>query len=130
MSQLRVPRIASIVDDDEAVRLATASLVRSLGWDTRVFASAEEFLASASVGETACLISDVIMSGMSGVDLHDRLLERGCAPPTILMTAFPTAVLQAKILAKIEANSVLAFLEKPVDAAALAQCLTLASGGS
>ncbi|MGF6919293.1 response regulator transcription factor [Paraburkholderia sp. 40] len=130
MSQLRVPRIASIVDDDEAVRLATASLIRSLGWDTRVFASAEEFLASASVAETACLISDVIMSGMSGVDLHDRLLELGCAPPTILMTAFPTAVLQAKIQAKIEATSVLAFLEKPVDTAALAQCLTLASGGS
>ncbi|MBC8745616.1 FixJ family two-component response regulator [Paraburkholderia sp. WC7.3g] len=130
MSQLRVPRIASIVDDDEAVRLATASLIRSLGWNTRVFASAEEFLASASIAETACLISDVIMSGMSGVDLHDRLLELGCAPPTILMTAFPTAVLQAKIQAKIEANSVLAFLEKPVDTAALAHCLTLASGGS
>nr|WP_128595298.1 response regulator [Paraburkholderia kirstenboschensis] len=127
---MRVPRIASIVDDDEAVRLATASLIRSLGWDTRVFASAEEFLASASVAETTCLISDVIMSGMSGVDLHDRLLELGCAPPTILMTAFPTAVLQAKIHAKIEGNSVLAFLEKPVDTAALAQCLTLASGGS
>lgn len=92
--------------------------------------SAEEFLASASVGETACLISDVIMSGMSGVELHDRLLELGCAPPTILMTAFPTADMQAKIQAKIEANSVLAFLEKPVDAAALARCLILACGGS
>jgi FixJ family two-component response regulator len=123
VSHLRITRIVSIVDDDECVRLATASLVRSLGWDTRVFASGEEFLASACVGETACLLSDVIMPGMSGVDLHDRLLELGCAPPTMLMTAFPTAVLQARIQAKIEANGVLALLYKPIDTAALMRCL-------
>jgi FixJ family two-component response regulator len=101
--------------------------VGSLGWDARVFCSAEKFLASAYVGLTTCLITDVVMPGMSGVDLHDRLLELGSAPPTILMTAFPTAVLEARIQAKIEANSVMAFLEKPVDAATLARCLALAS---
>lgn len=115
------------MDDDEAVRVATADLVFSLGWDARVFSSAEEFLASSYVEQTTCLITDVVMPGMSGVDLHDRLLELGRAPPTVLMTAFPTAVLEARIQAKIEANSVMAFLEKPVDAATLARCLTLAS---
>jgi FixJ family two-component response regulator len=119
--------MVSIVDDDEAVRLATADLVGSLGWDARVFASAEEFLASAWVEQTTCLISDVLMPGMSGVDLHDRLVELGCAPPTILMTALPTAILHAKIQAKIDANGLMAFLEKPIDAAILAQCLALAA---
>lgn len=127
MSDSSKSALVSIVDDDEAVRVATADLVGSLGWDARVFCSAEEFLASAYVERTTCLITDVVMPGMSGVDLHDRLLELGFSPPTVLMTAFPTAVLEARIRAKMAANTVMAFLEKPVDAAALARCLTLAS---
>ncbi len=117
-------QIVSIVDDDEAVRVATASLVRSLGWSTRVFASAEEFLQSACVDETACLISDVKMPGMSGIEMHDHLLKRGCAPPTIFVTAFLTGSLQAKIAA----NGALAVFEKPVDASAIANCLVLVLG--
>lgn len=111
--------LVSIVDDDESVRLATASLVRSLGWQERVFASAEEFLQSEYVGGTACLISDVRMPGMSGIAMHDRLLELGYAPPTIFITAFPSADLQAKI----EADEALTLIEKPVDAAAMAHWL-------
>jgi FixJ family two-component response regulator len=119
VSVLNPTQVVSIVDDDDAVRVATASLVRSLGWPTRVFASAEEFLQSADIEETACLISDVRMTGMSGVEMYERLVELGCAPPTIFVTAFPTAALEARICA----NGALACLEKPVDAAAIAHCL-------
>ncbi|ANB76390.1 response regulator receiver protein [Paraburkholderia phytofirmans OLGA172] len=114
----------SIVDDDESVRLATASLVSSLGWQTRVFASAEEFLRSPQIGEASFLISDVRMPRMSGVEMHDELLKRGHAPPTIFLTAFPTAALQAKV----HTNGVLAVLAKPIGAAAMAHWLSLALG--
>jgi FixJ family two-component response regulator len=115
-------QIISIVDDDEGTRLATASLVRSLGWQARVFASAEEFLGSDHIRETSCLISDIRMPGMSGIEMHDRLLALGYAPPTIFTTAFPTAALEATIQAK----GALAFLEKPVDVTAVEQLLNLA----
>jgi FixJ family two-component response regulator len=64
------------------------------------------------------------MPGMSGVEMHDRLLELGCAPPTIFVTAFPIAALRAKFLA----NGALTFLHKPVDATAVAHWLNLALG--
>jgi FixJ family two-component response regulator len=114
----------SIIDDDESVRLATASLVSSLGWQTRVFASAEEFLQFPQIGEASFLISDVRMPRMSGVEMHDELLNRGYAPPTIFLTAFPTAALQAKV----HTNCVLAVLAKPVDATVMAHWLSLALG--
>ena len=120
-------RAVSIVDDDEASRLAIASLVRSLGWSTNVFESAEQYLQwahSAATDATACLISDVKMPGMSGVDLHEALLAQGCAPPTILVTAFPTDQLRAKVMA----NGALALLEKPIDVGALAHHLRVATG--
>ncbi|SDC88585.1 Response regulator receiver domain-containing protein [Cupriavidus sp. YR651] len=115
-------QIVSIVDDDEAVRLATESLVRSFGRQTRLFASAEEFLQSGYVAETSCLISDVMMPGMSGVAMHDRILELGFLPPTIFITAFPTA----ELMAKAKANGALAVLEKPVDPDAIAHWLSVA----
>jgi FixJ family two-component response regulator len=117
-------QIISIVDDDEGARLATARLVRSLGWQARVFASAEEFLASRLIGETSCLISDIRMPGLSGIEMHDRLIALGYAIPTIFTTAFPTAALEAKIKAK----GTFPFLEKPVDAATVERLLNLALG--
>ncbi|WP_423199610.1 MULTISPECIES: response regulator transcription factor [unclassified Cupriavidus] len=114
----------SIVDDDEAVRLATASLVRSLGKPTRLFASAEEFLQSGQIADTACLISDVMMPGMSGVDMRDEMLARGHAPPTIFITAFPSADIRAKALG----NGALTVLAKPVDPDAIAHWLRVALG--
>jgi FixJ family two-component response regulator len=65
--------VISIVDDDESVREATKGLVRSFGYVAATFASAEEFLRSDRVSDTSCLISDVQMSGLSGVELQDRL---------------------------------------------------------
>ncbi|WP_392388457.1 response regulator transcription factor [Cupriavidus campinensis] len=112
----------SIVDDEEAVRLATESLVRSFGRQTRLFASAEEFLQSGLLAVTACLISDVMMPGMSGVAMHERILSLGYAPPTIFITAFPTADLKARAAE----NGALAVLDKPVDPDAIAHWLSVA----
>lgn len=121
---MHATQFVSIVDDDEAVRLATASLVRSLGKPTRLFASAEEFLQSGQIADTACLISDVMMPGMSGVDMRDEMLARGHAPPTIFITAFPSADIRAKALA----NGALTVLAKPVDPDAIAHWLRVALG--
>jgi len=118
-------QIVSIVDDNEAVRVATAILIRSLGWQAEVFASADEFLNYGQIQETACLVSDVQMPNMSGIEIHDRLLELGYALPTIFITAFPTVALRAKS----EKNGVLAFLEKPVDVADFERYLNLALAG-
>ena len=121
---MQADQIVSIVDDDEGVRVTTASLVRSFGWKTRVFASAEEFLQSAHIEDTSCLISDVRMPGMSGIDMYARLLELGYNLPTIFITAFPTADLQERILM----DGALACLAKPVDPAAISHWLNLAFG--
>jgi FixJ family two-component response regulator len=115
-------QVVSIVDDDEASRLATGNLVRSFGRHTRLFASAEEFLLSGHLASTSCLISDVMMPGMSGVEMHDRIIALGDAPPTIFITAFPSANLKAKALA----NGALAVLDKPIDADAIAHWLSVA----
>lgn len=115
-------QVVSIVDDDESARLATEGLIRSFGRRTRLFASAEEFLQSGHVAETSCLISDVMMPGMSGVEMHDRIIALGYAPPTIFITAFPSDDLKAKALA----NGALAVLDKPVDPDAIAYWLNVA----
>lgn len=122
--RVHATQIVCIVDDDESVRLATSSLVRSLGWQTCLFASAEAYLQSPQVSETAFLISDVRMPGMSGIEMHDRLQKLGYAPPTIFITAYPTAVLASRL----QTNGVLAILTKPVDAVAVAHWLTQVLG--
>lgn len=79
--------LVSVVDDDDSVREALESLIRSVGLVVRVFASAEEFLESRDVGKTGCLVLDVRMPGMSGLELHQDLLSKGCQVPVIFMTA-------------------------------------------
>ena len=120
-------RLVSIVDDDESSRLAIESLVSSLGWATRTFASAEEYLESlptGRAGETRCLVSDVRMPGMSGIEMFEHLRTLGAAPPTVFVTAFPTDALRAAVLAR----GALALLEKPVEPAELKRHLTQALG--
>jgi FixJ family two-component response regulator len=121
---VHVTQIVSIVEDEESVRLAMSNLVRSLGWRTSLFASAEEFLQSPAIVEVSLLISDVRMPGISGIEMHDQLLKRGYAPPTIYITAFPAIAVQAKV----QTNGVLAILGKPVDAVAMEYWLSLALG--
>jgi len=83
-----IPMIA-IVDDNNGVRDATEQLVRSLGYSTSTFASADEFLKSEQVSNTSCLITDLHMPGLSGLDLQDQLIARGHRIPVIFMTACP-----------------------------------------
>jgi FixJ family two-component response regulator len=81
--------IVAIIDDDESVRATTDSLVRSLGYIVHTFASAEEFLRSNRLDDFACVIADVQMPGMSGVQLQDHLRAREYRVPFIFFTAFP-----------------------------------------
>lgn len=117
-------RIVAIVDDDEAIRTAIAGLVRSLGWRVRVFDSALAFLQSQDIADAACLISDVRMPNMSGVEMHDQLLQLGYTLPTIFITAFPTPGLNAKL----NAPGVVAILDKPIDATEMVDCVVRALG--
>jgi FixJ family two-component response regulator len=119
----KVPMI-SIVDDDESVRETTSSLVRSLGLNASAFASAEEFLLSDKLSDTACLITDVQMQGMTGVELQSLLLAQGRHMPIIFMTAFPEERIRKNVL---NAGAV-GFLSKPFDEECLIQCLDRALG--
>jgi FixJ family two-component response regulator len=88
----------SIVDDDESVREATKGLVRSLGYGAATFASAEEFLQSNAINETECVISDVQMPGLSGVELQSQLIAQGNPTPIIFVTASPEERTRARAL--------------------------------
>src|ERR1700730_4812730 len=79
----------SIIDDDRSVRESVKSLVRSLGYDAATFASAEEYLGSDCVRDSKCVITDLQMPGMNGVDLRDRLIANGYRKPIIFMSALP-----------------------------------------
>ena len=89
----------SIVDDDAPLREAIVCLMRSLGYDARSFGSAEEFLDSPHADTTSCLIADVQMPGMSGFELQESLIAKGCKIPIIFISAFPGERLKAKALA-------------------------------
>ncbi|MFL9934860.1 response regulator [Paraburkholderia sp. RL18-103-BIB-C] len=118
--------VASIVDDDQSFRLALSSLVRSMGWNAHLYKSAEAFLDSDRASDTTCLLCDVRMPGMSGVEMHERLLARGIAPPTIFISAFPSSELEERVLS----NGALVLLEKPPSTAALVLWLSSALRGT
>lgn len=81
--------LIAIVDNDEAVREAVKGLMRSMGFDAEAFSSADNFLRSPRRRRTACLVTDIHMPGMSGLDLHHRLLSMGESIPTVVITAYP-----------------------------------------
>ena len=89
ISNLSKVPVISIVDDDKSVREGTRRLIRSLGYATATFASAEEYLLSDHLQDTSCLITDIKMHGMSGVEMQRRLIADGYRTPIIFMTAFP-----------------------------------------
>ena len=109
----------SIVDDDASVREATRGLVRSLGYRAATFGSAEEFLTSERVHDTSCLIADVQMPGLSGLELQSHLIAEGHPMPMIFITAYPEARLRTQAL---EAGA-FGFLGKPFDEETLIACL-------
>jgi FixJ family two-component response regulator len=100
--------VISIIDDDEIFLRAAARLVRSLGFSVAAFRSAEAFLSSDRVDETACLISDIQMPGMNGLELQSYLLARGYRLPIIFITAFPNA----KVRYQAMEMGALGFLDK------------------
>jgi FixJ family two-component response regulator len=104
------------------VRDAVGDLVQSLGHDVATFDSAERFLESEYLSETSCLITDVQMPGMSGLDLQGRLLSEGYRVPVIFLTAFPEERLRRRAL---DAGAV-EFLSKPFDEESLISCLDTA----
>jgi FixJ family two-component response regulator len=90
--------VVSIVDDDLSVRESLPDLLKELGYSARAFASGEEYLASAHVGQTACLIVDVAMPGMSGPELQRELRQRGNKTPVIFMTATDDGTIRKRAL--------------------------------
>jgi FixJ family two-component response regulator len=114
----KVPVIA-IVDDDESFRRATTSFVRSLGYGTATFESAEAFLKSDRFSDTDCVITDVQMPGMTGIELQGRLIADGHRVPVIFITAFPEMRARAQALAA----GAIGFLAKPFNDQNLITCL-------
>ncbi len=112
----------SIVDDDVGVREATRALVRSLGYQAATFASGEDFLASGRLDETACLITDLQMPGMTGLELQRRLIADGRDLPII----FVTASAEAQARTQAVAAGAAAFLRKPLGDDTLIACLDAA----
>ena len=111
-----------IVDDDVSVRESLRSLLESLGYAVSTFESAERFLESGRLAETSCLISDVQMPGLSGLDLQSRLLAKGCCIPVIFITAFP----EERFRIRASSAGAIGFLSKPFDEGALIKCLETA----
>ena len=122
---LSTPSVIAVIDDDASVRAATNNLLRSRGYIVHAFASADEFLHSPHVNEASCVIADVQMSGMNGVDLLTDMRRRGYNAPFIFITAFPDEGVRAKALKA----GALCFLAKPFTAPSLISCLDTALQG-
>jgi FixJ family two-component response regulator len=114
--------LVSVVEDDQFFRESMRRLMRSLGYSVEAFPSAADFLASARLVETTCLIADVHMPAMTGLELHRRLIDAGYAIPTILVTAYPDDDVRARALN----DGVVCYLRKPVDEKHLMRCLRAA----
>ncbi|HTJ26256.1 MAG TPA: response regulator [Candidatus Limnocylindria bacterium] len=114
----------AIVDDDEDVRKAVHAVLRSAGLHSRSFASAEEFLGSSERCETACLITDIEMPGMSGLDLQARLADDGCPIPIIFITAYGDTRTRTRAMNA----GALDFLQKPFDDNVLLERIRAALG--
>jgi FixJ family two-component response regulator len=112
--QLRVlgeAKLVAIVDDDDLIRSALQGMLKSVGLSSQAFASAEEFLASGQQQQTACLIADIRMPGMSGLELQARLNAEHCRIPTIFITAHGDTRMRMQAL---RAGAV-DFMAKPFD---------------
>ena len=121
-------QLVSVVEDDRFFRESMGRLLRSFGYTVEAFPSAADFLVSSRLAETACLIADVHMPAMTGIELYRHLIDAGRAIPTILVTAYPNDVDRARALSK----GVVCYLRKPIDEQNLLRCLraALTSGQS
>ena len=114
--------LISIVDDDQSFGDSMRRLLRSLDYSVAVFPSGAQFLASPQLADTACLVADIHMPEMTGVELYEHLIERGHAIPTILVTAYPDDRIEERMLNR----GVECYLRKPLEEAALIDCLRTA----
>jgi FixJ family two-component response regulator len=119
---LSTSSIISVVDDDASVRAALSNLLRSRGHVVHTFESAEEFLASSHLTDTSCVIADVQMAAMSGIELLTTMRVQGHAALFIIITAFPSDGIRASAL---QAGAI-GFFAKPFAAPNLIACLDAA----
>ena len=116
--------VVSIVDDDQSVRDGILDLIIAMGFDAEAFEHPDHFLRSSRVDRTTCLITDVRMPGMTGLELHERLIASGKQIPTVMITAFPT---DAERVRAMQAG-VVGYLVKPFDESQLIACIMSALG--
>ena len=114
--------LVSVVEDDPFFRESMARFMRSLRYTVEIFSSAADFLASPHLAETACLIADVHMPAMTGIELYRHLIEAGRAIPTIIVTAHPSDDDRARAIK----DGVVCYLRKPIDEQDLLRCLRTA----
>jgi FixJ family two-component response regulator len=114
--------LISIVDDDSLARDGIRKFVESLGYQAVAFSSAERFLESDVIKETACLITDLQMPGLNGLELQEALRSRGNRTPVILITAYPNESHRNRATK----GGAFGFLSKPFDEATLIECLAAA----
>jgi FixJ family two-component response regulator len=117
-----MPQVTSVIDDDASIRVAIDSLLRSRGYTVYTFASPAEFLRSPRLNETSCVITDVRMPDMSGVELQTLLRGQGRSVPFIFITAFPEESARRRALH----DGAVCFLSKPFDAPTLIRCVEAA----
>lgn len=122
------PALISVVDDDSSSRDSLRRLLKSHGYTVAAFPSAAEFLASAQLPATACLVADIHMPAMTGAELFSHLVAEGIEIPTILITAHPEEDVRRRMLGM----GVGCYLHKPLDEAVLMECLrsACARGGT
>lgn len=118
----RIRPVISVIDDDASIRIAADSLLRARGYAVSTFASAAEFLRSPQIDESSCVITDVRMPDMSGVELQTLVRKQGRSTPFIFITAFPEESARHRALR----DGAVCFLSKPFDAPTLIRCVEAA----
>ncbi len=111
--------LIAVIDDDEPFRAALDELLCSVGYGVRGFASAEEFVVAGGAGSYGCIIADIHMPGMSGIDLKQLLMSRECRVPVIMITARAEPGLEGRVAS----SGAVCLLRKPFEADALIGCL-------
>ena len=111
--------LVAIVDDDESIRNATRDLLRAAGFSTATFEDAESFLASASRASAACVVADIRMPGMTGLELYQALVASGDGIPTVIITAHPEEVTQSRA----REAGITCYLSKPFAPDELLECV-------
>ena len=112
----------SIIDDNRVAREAIADLVNSLGYEVATYESAEDFLDCGQIAQTSCLITDLQMPGLNGLDLQSHLIAHGQTMPVIFVSGFP----EEKIRRRAMSAGAIGFLSKPFEEGALIDCLKTA----